>query len=322
MHAIRNCVCGRWSSDVRLDGQTVLITGANTGIGKETARDLARRGARIIMACRDVEKAESARTEIMDDAGNEEVVVRKLDLSSTSSIRELAEIINREEQKLNILINNAGIMMCPYSKTTDGFETQFGVNHLGHFLLTYLLLDLIKRSAPARIVNVASVAHTWTGLRLDDINSERSYDSVKAYGQSKLANVLSTRSLAKRLRGTGVSVFSLHPGVVRSDLWRHLNTGVQLAVKVFSIFSKTTVEGAQTSIYCAVQPGLEAESGGYYSSLLQSGVGRGTGREAVGGQLQDAGAHLGLETGHAPTPTTVSQNPFTGQVHLLHCPTV
>lgn len=243
----------------------MIITGANTGIGKETARDLAKRGARIIMACRDMEKAEGARTEIMDEAGNEDIVVRKLDLSSLSSIREFAELINREEKQVNILINNAGIMMCPYSKTSDGFEMQFGVNHLGHFLLTYLLLDLIKRSAPARIVTVASVAHTWTGLRLDDINSERSYDNVKAYGQSKLANVLCTRSLAKRLRGTGVSVFALHPGVVQSELWRHLNTTVQIAVKVFRIFTKTTVEGAQTSIYCAVEPGLETASGGYFS---------------------------------------------------------
>ncbi|KAM4533907.1 retinol dehydrogenase 12-like [Odontesthes bonariensis] len=261
----RSVCCNRWSSEERLDGKTVIITGANTGIGKETAKDLAKRGARIIMACRDLERAEEARTEILEDTGNENVVIRKLDLSDTKSIKAFAEVINREEKEVNILINNAGIMMCPYSKTADGFEMQLGVNHLGHVLLTYLLLDLIKRSAPARIVAVASVAHTWTGLRLDDINSEMSYDTMKAYGQSKLANVLFARSLAKRLQGTGVSVFSLHPGVVQSDLWRHQHQCIQVAVKVFRIFTKTTVEGAQTTIYCAVEPGLESLSGGYFS---------------------------------------------------------
>ncbi|CAF97953.1 unnamed protein product, partial [Tetraodon nigroviridis] len=218
------------TSEERLDGKTVIITGANTGIGKETARDLARRGARIVMACRDLERAEEARADILEDTGNENVVIRKLDLSDTKSIKAFADLVNK-----------------------------------GHFLLTYLLLDLIQRSAPARVVVVASVAHTWTGLRLDDLNSERSYDTMKAYGQSKLANVLFARSLAKRLQGTGVSVFSLHPGVVQSDLWRHQHQCIQMAVKIFRIFTKTTVEGAQTTVYCAVEPHLESQSGGYFS---------------------------------------------------------
>ncbi|CAJ1082345.1 retinol dehydrogenase 12 [Xyrichtys novacula] len=270
----RTVCCNRWSSEERLDGKTVIITGANTGIGKETARDLARRGARIIMACRDLERAEEARTDILEDTGNENLVIRKLDLSDTKSIRAFADHINKEERQVNILINNAGIMMCPYSKTADGFEMQLGVNHLGHVLLTYLLLDLIKRSAPARIVVVASVAHTWTGLRLDDLNSEESYDTMKAYGQSKLANVLFARSLAKRLQDTGVSVFSLHPGVVQSDLWRHQHQCIQVAVKIFRIFTKTTVEGAQTTIYCAVEPRLESLSGGYFSDCAPAACSR------------------------------------------------
>uniref|UniRef100_A0A3Q3QDV1 Uncharacterized protein n=1 Tax=Monopterus albus TaxID=43700 RepID=A0A3Q3QDV1_MONAL len=243
----RSVCFNHWTSEERLDGKTVIITGANTGVGKETARDLARRGARIVMACRDLERAEEARTDILEDTGNENVVIRKLDLSDMKSIRAFAELIKKEEKQVNVLINNAGIMMCPYSKTVDGFEMQLGVNHL------------------ARIVVVASVAHTWTGLRLDDINSERNYDAMKAYGQSKLANVLFARSLARRLQDTGVSVFSLHPGVVQSDLWRHQHQCIQLAVKIFRIFTKTTVEGAQTTIYCAVEPGLECQSGGYFS---------------------------------------------------------
>uniref|UniRef100_A0A671MSI3 Retinol dehydrogenase 12-like n=1 Tax=Sinocyclocheilus anshuiensis TaxID=1608454 RepID=A0A671MSI3_9TELE len=260
-----NFFCGQWSSSVRLDNKTVIITGANTGIGKETVRDLAKRGARVIMACRDLEKAEAARKELMEDSGNQNIVANKLDLSDTKSIRAFAELINKEEKQVNILINNAGIMMCPYSKTADGFEMQFGVNHLGHFLLTYLLLDLLKKSAPSRIINVASVAHTWGSIHLDDINSEKGYSPRRAYGQSKLANILCTRSLAKRLQGSGVTVYSLHPGVVQSELFRNLSKPVQIAVKVFSPFTKTTIQGAQTTIYCAVEPKLDNESGGYYS---------------------------------------------------------
>ncbi|KAF4095909.1 retinol dehydrogenase 12 [Onychostoma macrolepis] len=265
MHSIRNFFCGEWSSSVRLDDKTVIITGANTGIGKETVRDLAKRGARVIMACRDLEKAEAARNELIEDSGNQNIVANKLDLSDTKSIRAFAELINKEEKQVNILINNAGIMMCPYSKTADGFEMQFGVNHLGHFLLTYLLLDLLKKSAPSRIINVASVAHTWGSIHLDDINSEKGYSPRRAYGQSKLANILCTRSLAKRLQGSGVTVYSLHPGVVQSELFRNLSKPVQIAVKVFSPFTKTTVQGAQTTIYCSVEPKLDNESGGYYS---------------------------------------------------------
>uniref|UniRef100_A0A8C2DRA2 Protein transport protein Sec61 subunit gamma n=1 Tax=Cyprinus carpio TaxID=7962 RepID=A0A8C2DRA2_CYPCA len=265
MHSIRNFFCGQWSSSVRLDDKTVIITGANTGIGKETARDLAKRGARVIMACRDLEKAEAARKDLIEDSGNQNIVANKLDLSDTKSIRAFAELINKEEKQVNILINNAGIMMCPYSKTADGFEMQFGVNHLGHFLLTYLLLDLLKKSAPSRIINVASVAHTWGSIHLDDINSEKGYSPRRAYGQSKLANILCTRSLAKRLQGSGVTVYSLHPGVVQSELFRNLSKPVQIAVKVFSPFTKTTIQGAQTTIYCAVEPKLDNESGRYYS---------------------------------------------------------
>ncbi|KAL4657269.1 retinol dehydrogenase 12-like isoform X1 [Arapaima gigas] len=265
MYSLRSFFFGQWSSSERLPGKTVIITGANTGIGKETARDLAKRGARIIMACRDTAKAEAAQKEIIEDSGNQDVVVRRLDLSDTKSIREFAEAVNKDEKHINILINNAGVMMCPYAKTADGFEMQFGVNHLGHFLLTYLLVDLIKRSAPARIINVSSMAHSWGTIRLDDINSEKSYDTRKAYGQSKLANILCTRSLARRLQGTGVTVYALHPGIVQTELGRHLNTPLKIAWKVVRPFTKNSMQGAQTSIYCAVAPELEKESGGYYS---------------------------------------------------------
>lgn len=265
MKGMRNMFKRAWSSAERLDGKTVIITGANTGIGKETAIDLSKRGARIIMACRDPERGQAAVKEVIESSGNEEVVYMKLDLADSKSIREFAEAVNKDEPKLNILLNNAGVMVCPYGKTADGFEMQIGVNHMGHFLLTYLLLDLIKKSAPARIINVSSMAHSWGSIKLDDINSEKSYDKRAAYSQSKLANVLFTRSLAKRLEGTGVTTYSLHPGVVKTDLWRHLSGPQQAVMKVFSPFTKNSSQGAQTSIYCAVEPSLEKETGGYYS---------------------------------------------------------
>ncbi|KAG9276478.1 retinol dehydrogenase 12, like [Astyanax mexicanus] len=254
-----------WSSSAKLDGKTVLITGANTGIGKETAIDLAKRGARIIMACRDMEKADGALKEVIEASGNQDVVTKKLDLADTKSIREFAQMINSEEKQVNILINNAGVMVCPYGKTADGFEMQIGVNHMGHFLLTFLLMDLIKKSSPARIVNVSSMAHKWGTINIDDINSEKSYDKSKAYSQSKLANVLFTRCLAKHLDGTGVTVYVLHPGVVQTELWRHLNRAQQGVMWMVKPFTKTSVQGAQTTIYCAVAPELETESGKYYS---------------------------------------------------------
>ncbi|XP_032408007.1 retinol dehydrogenase 12, like [Xiphophorus hellerii] len=265
MQALRNLFGAPWSSDVRLDGQTAVITGANTGIGKETAIDLAKRGARVILACRDMEKAQTALTEIIKSSGNDNVICMKLDLSDTKSIREFATNVQQNELKLNLLINNAGVMVCPYGKTADGFEMQIGVNHFGHFLLTYLLMDLIKSSAPARIVNVSSMAHSWGSINLEDINSEKSYNKSKAYSQSKLANVLFTRSLAKRLEGTGVTTYSLHPGVVQTDLWRHLSAPERFFMKIAKPFTKDSAEGAQTTIYCAVEPSLEKESGGYYS---------------------------------------------------------
>uniref|UniRef100_H3D810 Retinol dehydrogenase 12, like n=1 Tax=Tetraodon nigroviridis TaxID=99883 RepID=H3D810_TETNG len=262
---LRNMFRKSWSSAERLEGRTVLITGANSGIGKETAIDLAQRGAKVIMACRDMDRAQTAVKDVIERSGSQNIVCMKLDLADSQSIREFAEAVNQGEPRLDILINNAGVMVCPYGKTADGFEMQMGVNHLGHFLLTHLLLDLIKRSAPARIITVSSMAHAWSSIDLDDINSEKSYDKRRAYSQSKLANVLFTRSLAQRLEGTGVTTYSLHPGVVQTDLWRHLSGPEQFLMRFAKPFSKNSVQGAQTTIYCAVEPSLEKESGGYYS---------------------------------------------------------
>ncbi|CAM4568984.1 retinol dehydrogenase 12-like isoform X3 [Lepidochelys kempii] len=255
---------GVCKSTAKLNGKVVVITGANTGIGKETARDLAQRGARVIIACRDMAKGEAAACEIRAETGNQQVIVKKLDLADTKSIREFAENFLAEEKELHILINNAGVMLCPYSKTADGFEIHLGVNHLGHFLLTFLLLECLKQSAPARIVNVSSLAHHGGRIRFHDLQGEKCYNWGLAYCHSKLANVLFTRELARRLQGTGVTANSLHPGTVHSSLGRH-SILMTLLWKTFSFFLKTPREGAQTSVYCAVAEELESVTGQYFS---------------------------------------------------------
>ncbi|XP_078593080.1 retinol dehydrogenase 13-like [Branchiostoma floridae x Branchiostoma japonicum] len=266
------CDGGVCRSTARLDGKTVVITGANTGIGKETARDIAKRGARVILACRDLTKAEAAAAEIRQDTGNGNVVVEKLNLASLDSVREFAAKVNAGESRLDILINNAGIMTCPQWKTEDGFEMQFGTNHLGHFLLTNLLLDKLKKSAPSRVVNVSSSAHAGGHIHFDDINLEKSYGPIKAYCQSKLANVLFTKELDRKLKGTGMTTYSLHPGCIHTELQRNLDDAYDwlyfllkpLFLVSLHLLGKTPQQGAQTTIHCAVSEGLETSSGLYF----------------------------------------------------------
>ncbi|XP_054825927.1 retinol dehydrogenase 12 isoform X2 [Eublepharis macularius] len=245
---------GVCKSTVKLIGKVAVITGANTGIGKETAKDLAQRGARVILACRDMAKGEAAACEIQTTTGNQHVIAKKLDLADSKSIREFAENFLRDEKELHILINNAGVMMCPYSKTADGFEIQLGINHF----------ERLKQSAPARIINVSSLAHRAGKIRFHDLQSEKSYNRGLAYCQSKLANILFTRELAKRLQGTGVTVNALHPGSVRTELTRHI-TIINSLWSMIHFFLKTPQEGAQTSVYCAVAEELQSVSGKYFS---------------------------------------------------------
>ncbi|XP_070490607.1 retinol dehydrogenase 14-like [Chironomus tepperi] len=256
---------GEYNKPTLIDNKIVVITGANTGIGKETAIDLARRGGKIYIACRDRSRGENALVDIRRESGSDKVYFLQLDLASLKSIRDFSKKFHQLESKLDILINNAGIMACPKLSTEDGFEMQIGVNHLGHFLLTNLLLDLLKSAAPSRIVNVSSKAHVRGEIYRDDFMLDRSYAPVKSYAQSKLANILFTRKLANVLAGTKVTANSCHPGIVTTELARHIPKILQILMNtVFKTFLKTPVEGAQTQIRLAVDPDLETTTGRYF----------------------------------------------------------
>ncbi|XP_064640903.1 retinol dehydrogenase 12-like [Lineus longissimus] len=259
-------------SKARLDGETVVVTGANTGIGKIAAEDLAKRGARVILACRNVNKGREAADDIISRLDNgRNVKVMEVDLSSLTSVRKFVEKFLKEEDRLDILLNNAGCGWLPERVITkDGLELTMASNHYGHFLLTNLLLDRLKSCAPSRVVNVSSVAHKWGKIDFDDLAYEKSYQRLKVYPDSKLANIYFTKELAKRLKGTGVTANTLHPGTINSDFGRHAGLTKLPGVAGFSqLFLKTTVQGAQTSIYCCVAEELETVSGKYFSDCKE-----------------------------------------------------
>mmetsp|Transcript_35758 Transcript_35758/g.57828 ORF Transcript_35758/g.57828 Transcript_35758/m.57828 type:complete len:305 (+) Transcript_35758:1723-2637(+) len=251
------------ATGVDLSGKVAVITGATSGIGKETARVLAEHGARVILACRDVARAQQVAEEIRNTEnckGTTEVI--PLDLGSLASIHSFVETFRSENIPLHFLVNNAGISGGPRTQTQDGFEQQFGVNHLGHFLLTGLLIDILLKSAPARIICVSSMAHKWGEMKFDDLMGDRSYEPYKAYWQSKLANLLFARELARRLKGTGVTVFAVHPGVILTDLLqRHLGLIHRFIVALYR--KKTVAQGAATSVWAITSPSLEGLSGLY-----------------------------------------------------------
>lgn len=242
--------------------RVALVTGANTGIGLVTARELAREGAHVFIACRAVANAQAAVKHIEEATGSKRVEALTLDLGDFASIRRCAAEFLARDLPLHLLINNAGLAG-QRGITASGFELAFGVNHLGHFLLTHLLLERLRRSAPARIVTVASRAHTRSsGLDWDACQkATRTRLAIKEYADSKLANVLFSAELARQIHGTGVSTYALHPGVVASDIWRSIPWPLNVLIKKRMI---STEEGAKTSLFCATAPQLSAESGLYY----------------------------------------------------------
>ncbi|XP_052872287.1 retinol dehydrogenase 12-like [Anopheles cruzii] len=288
---------GQFRKNTRCDGKVILITGANTGIGKETARELLKRGGKVYIACRSLERANEARNDIVAQTGLGNIHVRELDLASMESIRQFAKSFMAEEPRLDLLINNAGVMACPKALTKDGFEQQLGTNHLGHFLLTNLLLERLKESAPSRIVNLSSLAHKYGKINRNDLNSERSYNQVTAYCQSKLANVMFTRELAKRLAGTGVTAYAVHPGTVDTELPRHMGSlfflfDHKLVKPLLRIAFKTPLSGAQTTLYTALDEDLAGESGKYYADCREQKLSKYARNDELAAWLWDESAKM------------------------------
>jgi NAD(P)-dependent dehydrogenase (short-subunit alcohol dehydrogenase family) len=257
---------------------TVLITGGNAGVGKETAVGLARGGARVAITARDPSRGAAAAAEVRERVPGASVDVVALDLASFASIRACADEVRRRYPRLDVLVNNAGLVQMQRTVTEDGFETTFGVNHLGHFLLTTLLLDRLRASAPARVVVVASHAHksARTGLRFDDLQAERAYSGLGAYNRSKLANVYFARELARRAAGTGVTANALHPGFVASRLGRDGDGGLagEVVMTLARPFAISPARGARTSVYLASSPDVADVTGQYFARCRPAAVSR------------------------------------------------
>ena len=245
-----------------LDARTFLITGANTGIGRATAQALAARGARIFIAGRSEPRTRAVIDEIAAQTGNSELEFVSLDLGDLNSVRACAQAFLERDEPLHVLINNAG-MAGRRGTTASGFELAFGTNYVGPYLLTAMLLDRLRHSAPARVVNVASDAH----FRVDGIDFQavreptRTRTAFHEYSVSKLANVLHAQQLARRLDGAGVTTYSLHPGVIASDIWRSVPWPIRPLMK---LRMRSTEDGAKTTLYCATSPEVASETGCYY----------------------------------------------------------
>jgi NAD(P)-dependent dehydrogenase (short-subunit alcohol dehydrogenase family) len=259
-----------------LSDHVYIVTGANSGSGLATAEQLARQRAHVVAACRRPDAGEKAFAGLGDIAGSIEVI--QLDLASLTSVRQFAEAFTAKFDRLDGLANNAGIMGTPEGKTEEGFETQLGVNYLGHFLLTELLLDTLKASAPSRVACVSSVMHVGSRrevaeIHLDDLNWEkRKYKRTMAYAESKLAMVLHASHLARLLDGTGVSVFSIHPGWIRSNLaasmmpgWANRTWNGVLKLLARPLGTQSNFEGAQTTLHCLLDDEAPNHSGEYFS---------------------------------------------------------
>lgn len=262
---------GPWdprACSTQLKGKTAIVTGANVGIGKFTALDFARRGARVILACRSESRGTAALRDIRESSGNSDVHLRVLDLSSMNSVREFAKKILEEEKALHILVNNAAVSGLGQSITEDGFDLSFATNHLGPFLLTNLLLDLMKRSAPARIVTLSSVNHMKGEVHFSHFYGENlTYKMDKVYNNTKLHNVICTNEFARRLQGTGITANSVHPGVVMTNVMRHYPFWIRCIFNLIGVFFfKSAEEGAVSTIYCAVAEETEGITGKYFDS--------------------------------------------------------
>jgi retinol dehydrogenase 14 len=246
-----------------MGGKVVLITGGTSGIGKAAATALAGMGATVVITGRNEERGKRALQEIREESGNDGVELILADLTVQDEVRRLAEELRERHNQLEVLVNNAGLVLSERTETPDGIETQLAINHLAPFLLTNLLLDLLKESAPSRIVTVSSDAHRWAKIDLDDLQSRKRYRGMQVYGKTKLANIMFTYELAERLEGTGVTVNCMHPGGVNTNFGNNQGGPMNLLFRLFKPFMRSPEQGADTLIYLASSPEVEGMTGKY-----------------------------------------------------------
>jgi NAD(P)-dependent dehydrogenase (short-subunit alcohol dehydrogenase family) len=279
-------------------GKTALVTGATSGIGLEASVKLARMGAELVLVARDRGRGEAAVAAVKQRSGSKAIALLMCDFGSVSQIRALAAEVLARCPMLHVLVNNAGSIARTRELTEDGIERTFAVNHLGPFLLTNLLFDLLMRSAPARVVTVSSAAHRAADMPFDNLQFEHGgYGIMPAYGRSKLANVLFTRELARRFAGTGVTANCLHPGAVATNIWSHAPGYLRPLLAVGRLFMLSAEKGSDTIVFLAASPDVMGESGGYYErnrKVSPSSVAR---DDAIASELWRRSAELvGLQT--------------------------
>lgn len=285
------------STDTSMEGKVCLVTGANSGIGKATALGLANKGATVVMLCRHPRRAERALRSIRKQSGNDDVHLILADLSRRQDIFDAAREFNDRFDRLDVLLNNAGIMTRKRRLTDDGFEMQFFVNHLAYFLLTGLLIDTLKASAPSRIVNVASTAHSRGLLDFENLQGEKHFNGWQQYGNTKLANIVFTYELARRLDGSGVTANCLHPGVIHTNLLRNYSVALSWVWHLTQWFFKKPAEGAETSVYLASSPEVSDVSGRYFRYCRPFGTSDISNDTAVQKRLWEVSEEL---TGYKP----------------------
>jgi NAD(P)-dependent dehydrogenase (short-subunit alcohol dehydrogenase family) len=253
-----------YKNNVGLNGRVAMVTGATSGLGREVAEGLAHRGAEVVLAARNRMKAEAAAAAIAEASGNLEIHYLLADFSSTSDIRNLCRRFRAQFGRLDILVNNAGAVFFRRRVNEDGLEMTFALNHLGYYTVACLLIDLLVESAPARIINVASESHRDSSLNFDDLQLQREYGPLKAYGRSKLANVLFSYELARRLWGAHVTANAIHPGFLRTEIAANIGWVGRAVSRVMKLFAKPVAEGAEAVIALAAEPALEDVSGEYF----------------------------------------------------------
>lgn len=284
-----------------------MVTGANSGIGRSTALELAKMGYTLVMVCRNRERGEAALREVKERSGDELVDLMIADLSSMQSVRQLAADFLGKYSALHILINNAGIVNLRRHVTVDGYEVTFATNYLAPFLLTNLLLERLKSSAPSRIVNVSSASHYGGHIDFDDLQGAKKYGVMRAYSQSKLALILFTYELAERLAGTGVTVNCLHPGAVATNIWKRSAGRAGFIMRIPTAFMASPSQGAETVVFLASSPDMDKTSGEYFEKKMVKRSSRESYDGAVGKSLWEVGLKLtGL--GSESVPKSVEQS--------------